>query len=82
MTATYQMDVTFTDTFAREPNYCWVRSATLEIPRGTSDREIMRRCKAAVGLTGVKGRKDYTSGDYIAFRPYGSCTIMMASVRY
>lgn len=38
-------------------------------------RELMRRAKAAVGLTGVRGtRSDY--GDTIEFRPYGSCTVL------
>jgi hypothetical protein len=39
------------------------------------NRELMRRAKAAMGLTGVRGaRASY--GDTIEFRPYGSCTVL------
>ena len=41
----------------------------------------MRRAKAAVGLTGVRGRTEHTS-DAWAFRPAGSCSIMFATVNY
>jgi hypothetical protein len=41
-------------------------------------RELMRRAKAEVGLTGVRGvTSDY--GDMIEFRPYGMCTILFAT---
>lgn len=44
------------------------------------DRELMRRAKAAVGLTGVRGVKtDF--GDTIEFRPYGSCTVLFVTYR-
>jgi hypothetical protein len=89
MTNTYQVE--FTDTFGGEANYSWVRRATLSMPElshygydgGTNyckankiaTRELMRKAKAAVGLTGVRGqRRDY--GDMIEFRPYRSCTVM------
>jgi hypothetical protein len=39
------------------------------------ERELMRKAKAAVGLTGVRGRKE-SFGDTIAFYPYGSCTVL------
>ena len=41
-------------------------------------RELMRRAKAAVGLTGARGRRD-TVGDTEEFRPYGSCTVLFVS---
>lgn len=42
------------------------------------ERELMRKAKAAVGLTGVRGvRSDV--GDMIDFRPYGSCTVMFVT---
>jgi hypothetical protein len=77
----YQMEVEYTDTFGGEPNYCWVRRATIDVPSGASDREVTKRAKAAVGLTGVRG-KTYHQGDWMEFRPYRTCTILMARVVY
>jgi len=45
------------------------------------ERELMKRAKAAVGLTGVKGRK-HDCGDTIDFRPYGSCTVMFINAKF
>ena len=86
--------VEYTDTFAGEANYCWVKRATVEMPELTHygydggagyakankvyERELMRRAKAAVGLTGVRGRRDDCGGT-LEFRPYGSCTVMFIS---
>lgn len=81
MTETYTIEAEYTDTFAGEANYSWVRRATLEIPRGTSDRAIMRRAKKALGLSGLRG-KTYSNGDYWEFRPYNSCTVLFLQVRY
>ncbi len=77
MSDTFQVEVEYTDTYGGEANYCWVEREILTLPCGISDRELMRRCKAAVGLTGVRGVK-YDSGDSIEFRPYRSCTVMFA----
>lgn len=84
-------NVEYTDTFGGEANYCWVYRETVEVPelthygydgttgyakaRRSQRRELMRLAKAAVGITGVRGRSD-DSGDMISFRPYGSCTIL------
>lgn len=94
MTNKYQVE--YTDTFAGEANYCWVRRATVKMPEltrygytGNSDgsyaranrifeRELMRRAKYAVGLTGMRGRKE-SYGGLIAFYPYGSATVMFVS---
>lgn len=38
-------------------------------------RELMKAAKAAMGLTGVRGRV-YDNGDTIEFRPHRSCTVM------
>lgn len=78
---TYEFDVEYTDTFGGEPNYSWVRRERLVIPFGTSDREVMRRMKNAMGLTNVKGRT-FHNGDYSEFRPYRSCTILTGQVVY
>ena len=91
-------DVEYTDTFGGEPNYCWVKRATVTVPElthygytGSTDssyakaskaqsRELMRRAKAAVGLTGVRG---VTSdiGETLEFRPYRCCTVMFVNYK-
>jgi hypothetical protein len=83
-------NVEFTDTFGGQANYCWVRRAQVSLlprdniytsaagiakERRAYDRELMSKAKAAMGLTGTRGRKiDF--GDSIEFRPYRSCTVM------
>ena len=87
-------DIEYTDTFGGEANYCWVKRATVAMPElthygydgGTNyckanrvfTRELMRKAKAAVGLTGVRGRREEW-GDTIAFYPYGSATVLFIS---
>lgn len=84
-------NVEYTDTFGGEANYCWVNRATITMPELTHygydgganygkanrayQRDLMKRAKAAVGLTGVRGRT-YHHGDMTEFRPYGMCTVM------
>lgn len=41
-------------------------------------REIMRKAKAAVGLTGVRGRVSQI-GDMLEFRPYRVATVMFVN---
>lgn len=90
--------VEYTDTFAGEANYSWLRRATVEMPeswhrfhKGVIDdswikaqkaysRELMRKAKAAVGLTGVRGVK-HSMGGVIEFRPYGSATVMFITFK-
>jgi hypothetical protein len=87
-------NVEYTDTFAGEANYCWVKRATVSMPElthygydgGTNycranriyARELMKRAKAAMGLTGVRGRVD-RFGETVEFRPYRSNTVMLIS---
>ena len=78
---TFKIFVEYTDTFGGEPNYCWVRRETLELPVGLSDRAIMRRLRKAMRLTGIKGRW-IVFGDAWKFRPYKCQTILMANVVY
>lgn len=84
-------NVEYTDTFAGEANYCWVKRATVTMPElthygydgGTNyakanrtyQRELMKRAKAEIGLTGVRGRT-YHHGDMSEFRPYGAATVL------
>ncbi len=42
-------------------------------------RELMRKAKAAVGLTGVRGVTSQV-GEVIEFRPYGSATVMFIQI--
>lgn len=78
-TVTYNVE--FTDTFGGEANYSWVRRATIEVPRNASRALVMRRAKAAMGLSGERGRvSDY--GDSYEFRPYRSCTVMFVTFDY
>jgi hypothetical protein len=83
--------VEYTDTFCGEAKYSWVKSAFVLMPElthygydGSSNyskanrvyaRELMKRAKAAMGITGVRGVTS-SFGHTIVFRPYGSCTVM------
>lgn len=87
----HKYNVEYTDTFAGDANYSWVRRAVVHMPELTHygydgatnysqadkvyQRELMRRAKAAMGLTGVRG-VTYRHGDMTEFRPYRSCTVM------
>lgn len=44
------------------------------------NRELMRKAKKAVGLTGVRGLKS-EMGDMIEFRPHNSATVMFINYR-
>lgn len=92
----HKYDVELTDTFGGEANYCWVRRAVVEMPElthygydgGTNyakanrifQRELMRKAKAAVGLTGIRGRTDH-NGHYSEFHPYGLLQVMFVTYR-
>lgn len=81
----------YTDTFSGEANYSWVHRDTVIMPDlthygydGSSnyvranriyERELVKRAKAAVGLTGIRGRT-YRYGDSIEFRPYRMNTVL------
>ena len=91
MSHTY--DVEYTDAFGGEANYSWVKRASIVVPEwpdfkgwdGNGRKEpkgyratLMRRAKASMGLTGVRGvTTDF--GDTIEFRPYRSCTVMFVT---
>ena len=87
-------NVEYTDTFGGEANYSWVKRAKITMPELTHygydgatnyskcnkvfERELMKRAKAEMGLTGVRGRT-YHNGDMSEFRPYRCCTVMFIS---
>lgn len=86
---TYEYE--YTDTFAGDANYCWVKRGNVTMPELThygydgshgysrankiAMRELMKRVKAELGLTGIRGRVEY-HGDMIEFRPYGMATVL------
>jgi hypothetical protein len=69
-------NVEYTDTFGGEANYCWVRRATIE--GGKTQRATMRQAKAAIGITGLRGRTT-SYGDMLEFRPYNCCTVLFVA---
>lgn len=81
---TVTFDVEYTDTFGGEANYCWVCRAEIAMPRKAGERAsrraLMRRAKAEMGLTGIRGKSsDY--GDSMEFRPYGMATVLFVTYR-
>lgn len=89
-------DIEYTDTFGGEANYAWAKRASVDMPElthygydgGTNyvkanrifNRELIRKAKAEMGLTGVRGVTTHY-GDMIEFRPYRSCTVMFVTYR-
>lgn len=65
----------YTDTFGGEANYSWARRATIAAgAQGETQSSIMRRAKAALGITGMRGKTE-SYGDSYTFRPIGMCTV-------
>lgn len=85
----------YTDTFAGEANYSWVKRGTITMPElthygydgsnnyvktsKTFERELMKAVKSEVGLTGRAGIKS-SYGDVIEFRPYRSNTVLFITI--
>lgn len=86
-----KFNIELTDTFAGEANYSWVRRASVSMPELTHygydgatnyakanrsfERELVRKAKAAVGLTGIRGRTEH-HGDSAVFHPYGLLQVL------
>ena len=70
-----EFDVEYTDTFSGQANYAWVTRKTLELPDNVPDRTLVRAAKAALGMTGVRCKRE-DMGDAIALRPVGANTII------
>ena len=67
--------VEYTDTFAGEANYSWVKRATIRLDGSLSDKQVLAQAKKLMGLSGVRG--DVTdTGDVVGFRPYGMNTVL------
>ena len=89
-------DVEYTDTYGGEANYSWIRRATVWMPDMTHygydgrtnygktvkvfNRELMKKAKRAMDLTGVRGRA-HVQGDDLEFRPYGQNTVLFITYR-
>jgi hypothetical protein len=89
----HKYDVEYTDTFGGVANYCWVKRASITAPEWTAfkdwdgngrrepkayQRAVMRRAKAAMGLSGVRG-VTVSLGDGYEFRPYGMATVLFVT---
>ncbi len=68
-----KLSVEYTDTFAGQANYSWVKR--LHIKAASDKRNaIVRAAKAALFLTGVRCAV-YDHGDMIEIRPRRICTV-------
>lgn len=73
--ATYKVE--YTDTFGGEANYSWVKRETIE-SENEKKAVLMRKAKAALGLTGLRGKSE-EFGHMIRFKPYGMSTVLFIS---
>ena len=88
-----QFSYEYTDTFGGDANYSWVKRGTVSVPELThygydgssgytradkaQSRQVVRLVKAAIGLTGVKCRREVW-GDTIVLYPYGAnCVVFI-----
>lgn len=62
--------VTHTDTFGGEANYGWVKSYEFYTYGEITQRSLVRKVKAATGMTGVKSTT-YDYGDSLTIKPRG-----------
>jgi len=68
----------YTDTFAGEANYSWVKREVVQLPENISDRSLVRAAKAWAGLNGVPCDTD-NYGDTIAIRPRNITTVLFVT---
>lgn len=73
--------IELTDTFNGAANYSWVRRELLELPNGLTDRQVIIKAKAALGLTGCRCRT-FTYGEGWELRPIGSLTVAFIYPNY
>jgi hypothetical protein len=67
----------YTDTFAGEANYSWVRRETVHTNTELAPA-LTKAFKAALGLTSVRGKTYWHDNSSWEFRPYRSCTVAFA----
>jgi hypothetical protein len=80
-TETIEWEVVATDTYGGQANYSHVVKETLHLPRETSNRQLARFFKEAVGYTNSRGRSAWV-GEMYEFRPYNECMIIYATPKY
>ena len=61
-------DVTVTDTFGGEANFCWRNDYNFELPEGATNRQVVIAAKRAAGWTGMKCDTD-NYGDSFTLHP-------------
>jgi hypothetical protein len=71
-------EIIVTDTFGGELNYCWVKSATIEVPDDASDITLVKRAKKAVGYSGVRMAKKHGG----IYKVAGACIAMVIDPIY
>ena len=73
--STIRFQIEYTDTFAGEANYSWVRRGDILAPENISDLAIVRRAKEMMGLLGVRCNR-MEMGETIALYPLDRCTVL------
>lgn len=68
-----RMRIEYTDTFGGDANYSWVRRAELDFPENASDRSIIRKLKAEVGMTGRHRKSSF--GEEIRLDEVSACRV-------
>lgn len=73
--------VLYTDRIGPEPKFSWRHTADIFVPDESSSRVIMRKAKAAIGLTGRKGttHNDGRFGEVLEFRPFKMLTVLFVT---
>ena len=77
-TNTCRINAELTDTFGGEANYCWVKRAAIDVPADASDSLVIRRVKAALGLSQTRHTKSGW-GEGIELRFPGHCMVAFIS---
>ena len=73
----YKLELT--DTFGGEANYSWVQREDVKINANYSGPWIVRQAKAAMGLTGIKG-KTTDFGDSIRVDFTSDCMVLFINL--
>lgn len=81
MSNTISWEAEYTDTFGGQANYCWVRRAEFQLPKDSSNRQIVMTAKKELGLTGVRC-KTFNFGEGFELRPVNCCTVAFITPRY
>lgn len=75
-----KISMEMTDTFGGEANYSWVTRKEITIPDNTSDLKIVRACKKALEITGVKCIKE-DIGDMIKLKLINACIVVFITFK-